>query len=109
VNRSEAIDEVIGYLDRINGEWGSGGSSDDEAAEVLTALGVTHDELVAHNVIREGYWYRTFLSLADRVAAGAPYDEIAHDIAIALDSRRSKEGKFRKQIFNGIEKGWYGG
>lgn len=109
MNRSEAIDEVIGYIDRINGEWGCGGSTDSEVAEVLTALGVTHDELVAHNVVREGYWYHTFLSIADRVAAGAPYGEIAHDIAVALDSRRNKEGEFREQIFNGIEKGWYDG
>ncbi|MFF0498466.1 hypothetical protein ACFYU5_18820 [Nocardia aobensis] len=109
MNRSEAIDEIIAYVDRIEGEWGSGGSTDREVIEVLTALGVTHDELVAHNVVREGYWYRTFISIADRVAAGAPYEEIAHEIAITLDSRRSKEGEFRNQIFNGIEKGWYAG
>lgn len=108
MNRSEAIDDVIAYVDRINGEWGSGGSTDNEVAEVLTALGVTRDELVAHNVIGDGYWHHILMSVAGKVAAGAPYDEVAREIAVSLSSSRKKESRLRNLIFDGLEKGAYG-
>jgi hypothetical protein len=54
MNRSEAIDRVYGYLNEIEGEWGPFDTPVEvEAIEVLTALGVTRDELIAHNLIRE--------------------------------------------------------
>jgi hypothetical protein len=55
MNRSEAIDHVIGYSESIEGEWGPFDTPvEEEAIEVLTALGVTRDELIAHRLIREG-------------------------------------------------------
>jgi hypothetical protein len=108
MNRSEAIDEVISYLDRIEGEWGSSGSTDDEVAEVLSALGVTEDELVAHNVIRRGYWYERYLEVAGLVAHGMSLPTVAQNIATSLAHNRPEESKLRNRIFDNIRSGVYG-
>lgn len=103
MDRSSAIDKVIGYLTQIEGEWGSGGSIDAEAAEVLTALGVTRDELVAHNVIKDGYYYHLFLRLAEALADPSSFatQRATRSIAESLDHRDPVQREWRTRIFEG--------
>lgn len=101
MTRSEAIGHVIGYIQQIDSEWGCGGgdySVEEEAIDVLTALGVTRDELVAHNLIREGYWYKRYLEIAAQLAENKPVSRIAYNVATSLSTWRPDEREIRKRI-----------
>jgi hypothetical protein len=104
MNRSEAISHVIGYLEQIDGEWGpcNDPSVEEEAIEVLTALGVTRDELIAHNLIREGYWYKRYMKVAEWLADKAPLGDIAKDVASGLNYDRAEEREIRERLFSRI-------
>lgn len=107
MNRSEAIDEVIGYIDRIESEWGNSRSTDSEAIEVLTALGVTRAELVEHGVVRDGHWYRSYANVLALIAGAVPYDEVAREVANSLNYSHPIDGPLRQQIFGNLTAGRY--
>jgi hypothetical protein len=83
MDRSEAIGTVLDYISQIGGEWGRGGGAASEAVDVLSALGVTHDELTAHNVIKGGFYHQMFMNVAE----------------LTLDSRDPAEKELRAKLF----------
>ena len=103
MTRSDAISQVLGYIQQIDGEWGPRpDGTDDEAIEVLTALGVTHDELVAHSLIKEGYWYNLVCEITGIVCiADADVDvlrRVRKRLAISLDSTDPETRPIRQQL-----------
>lgn len=102
MNRSEAIDQVIGYIQQIDSEWGPGGDTDEEAIEVLTALGVTRDELIAHNVIQGGYYHHLFLEVAELLSAGRDREAV-RKIAVNCDHKDPTQNQWRTVLFKRSE------
>lgn len=48
MTRSEAIRKIISHIQQLDHEFGPTGRVNEEATEVLTALGVTPEELATH-------------------------------------------------------------
>lgn len=105
MERSEAISAVLGYISQIDGEWGDGrGDTTSEEIEVLTALGVTQDELIAHNVIKAGLYYERILKLAGIAASDAPSGhvlaEVRRELATLMDMRDPAQNDLRTKLFD---------
>jgi hypothetical protein len=103
MDRSEAIGTVLDYISQIGGEWGRGGGAASEAVDVLSALGVTHDELTAHNVIKGGFYHQMFMNVAELAGRDADSERlltsIRREIAVTLDSRDPAEKGLRAKLF----------
>jgi hypothetical protein len=102
VNRSEAIGQVISWIHDIDQEWGPTDRVDEDAAEVLTALGVTEDELIAHGVIKGGYYYHLFVKVAGLLAEGRDREAV-REIAVAYGPRDPGGQQVRTALFKRSE------
>lgn len=71
VDRLEGLERVLGMIDQIRSEWG-GGDDDDEAGEMLAALGATKAERAYLGVLGAGRWFEALVDIATALAEFRP-------------------------------------